>query len=50
MAVHHAKSGEVVDLKPLGNKLRSARTTAIATSLCLNRRSRLLATSDFFVF
>jgi quercetin dioxygenase-like cupin family protein len=32
MAVHHAKSGEVVDLQPLGNKLRSARTTAIVKS------------------
>lgn len=29
MAVHHARPGEVVDLKPLGEGLRNARTTAI---------------------
>ncbi len=29
MAVHHAGSGEVVDLRPLGAKLHDARTTAI---------------------
>ena len=29
MAVHHAGSGEVVDLRPLGAELRDARTTAI---------------------
>jgi quercetin dioxygenase-like cupin family protein len=32
MAVHHAGSGEVVDLRPLGEKLRDARTTAIVKS------------------
>jgi quercetin dioxygenase-like cupin family protein len=29
MAVPHAKPGEIVDLKPLGPKLRDAKTTAI---------------------
>ena len=29
MAVHHAGSGEVVDLRPLGAKLHDERTTAI---------------------
>lgn len=29
MAMHHAGPGEVVDLQPLGDGLRSARTTAI---------------------
>ena len=29
MALHHAKAGEVVDLRPLGDRLRDARTTAI---------------------
>ena len=32
MAVHHAGSGEVVDLQPLGAKLQDARTTAIVKS------------------
>ncbi len=32
MAVHHARPGEVVDLKPLGDGLRDARTTAIVKS------------------
>jgi len=32
MAVHHAGSGEVVDLRPLGAKLQDARTTAIVKS------------------
>ncbi|AWM86768.1 cupin [Microvirga sp. 17 mud 1-3] len=32
MAIHHAKSGEVVDLQPLGDGLRNARTTAIVKS------------------
>lgn len=32
MAVHHAGSGEVVDLRPLGVKLQDARTTAIVKS------------------
>lgn len=32
MAVHHAGSGEVVDLRPLGGKLHDARTTAIVKS------------------
>lgn len=29
MALHHARSGEVVDLKPLGPDLKAARTTAV---------------------
>lgn len=29
MALHHASSGEVVDLSPLGSKLSQARTTAL---------------------
>jgi quercetin dioxygenase-like cupin family protein len=29
MAVHHAKSGEIVDLQPLGGALKDAKTTAI---------------------
>jgi quercetin dioxygenase-like cupin family protein len=29
MALHHAKSGEVVDLGPLAENLRSAQTTAL---------------------
>ncbi len=29
MALHHAKAREIVDLKPLGSKLKDARTTAI---------------------
>jgi len=32
MAVHHAGSGEVVDLRPLGANLQNARTTAIVKS------------------
>ena len=32
MAVHHAGSGEVVDLRPLVDKLHDARTTAIVKS------------------
>jgi quercetin dioxygenase-like cupin family protein len=32
MAMHHAGSGEVVDLRPLGDKLHDARTTAIVKS------------------
>ena len=32
MALHHAKPGEVVDLRPLGGGLRDARTTAIVKS------------------
>lgn len=32
MALHHAKSGEVVDLNPLGTVLRSAHTTALVKS------------------
>jgi quercetin dioxygenase-like cupin family protein len=29
MAVHHAASGEIVDLQPLGHTLKDAKTTAI---------------------
>lgn len=29
MAVHHAQPGEIVDLQPLGDRLRSSKTTAI---------------------
>jgi quercetin dioxygenase-like cupin family protein len=29
MAVHHATSGEIVDLQPLGHTLKDAKTTAI---------------------
>lgn len=29
MALHHADAGEVVDLRPLGDRLADARTTAI---------------------
>lgn len=29
MAMHHAKSGEVVDLRPLGNKLAETKPTAL---------------------
>lgn len=32
MALHHAKAGEIVDLKPLGNDLPNSRTTAIVKS------------------
>ena len=32
MAIRHAKSGEVVDLRPLGEDLKQARTTAIVKS------------------
>jgi quercetin dioxygenase-like cupin family protein len=32
MALHHAKSGEVVDLHPLGQELRHAHTTALVKS------------------
>jgi quercetin dioxygenase-like cupin family protein len=32
MAVHHASAGEVVDLRPLGEALSRARTTAIVKS------------------
>lgn len=32
MAVHHAKPGEIVDLRPLGEGLRSAITTALVKS------------------
>lgn len=29
MALHHAKAGEVVDLRPLADKLKNAKTAAI---------------------
>ncbi|MCA0201461.1 MAG: cupin [Proteobacteria bacterium] len=29
MAIHHAEAGEVVDLRPLGGKLKETKTTAI---------------------
>ena len=29
MAMHHAKAGEVVDLRPLGSALKDAKTTAL---------------------
>lgn len=29
MGLHHAKAGEVVDLRPLGNNLKDAKTAAI---------------------
>lgn len=29
MAIHHAAAGEVVDLRPLGQKLRETKTTAL---------------------
>lgn len=29
MALHHAKPGEIVDLRPFGSRLRGARTAAI---------------------
>lgn len=32
MALHHAKPGEIVDLRPLGQKLKEAGTTAIIKS------------------
>jgi quercetin dioxygenase-like cupin family protein len=32
MALHHANSGEIVDLSPLGAALRSAHTTALVKS------------------
>jgi quercetin dioxygenase-like cupin family protein len=32
MALHHAKSGEIVDLSPLGEGLQSAQTTALVKS------------------
>lgn len=32
MAVHHARPGEIVDLRPLGEGLRNSRTTAIVKS------------------
>ena len=32
MAVHHARAGEIVDLRPLGAELKRARTTAIVKS------------------
>jgi quercetin dioxygenase-like cupin family protein len=32
MAVYHAKAGEIVDLQPLGEALKDARTTAIVKS------------------
>lgn len=32
MALHHAKSGEIVDLRPLGPRLKDARTVAIIKS------------------
>jgi quercetin dioxygenase-like cupin family protein len=32
MAVHHAKAGEIVDLRPLGEDLKHAKTTAIVKS------------------
>jgi quercetin dioxygenase-like cupin family protein len=32
MAIRHAKAGEVVDLQPLGEGLRNARTTALVKS------------------
>jgi quercetin dioxygenase-like cupin family protein len=32
VALHHAKPGEVVDLGPLGSKMKDAKTTAIIKS------------------
>jgi len=32
MALHHAKSGEIIDLRPLGPKLKDAKTAAIIKS------------------
>lgn len=32
MAIHHADPGEIVDLRPLGSGLKTARTTAIVKS------------------
>lgn len=32
MALHHVKSGEIVDLRPLGGELRNAHTTALVKS------------------
>lgn len=32
MALHHAKPGEVIDLRPIGSDLRGARTEAIIKS------------------
>ena len=32
MALHHAKPGEVVDLRPLGSKLKNTRTAAVVKS------------------
>lgn len=32
MALHHAKSGEIVDLRPIGHELKHAKTAAIVKS------------------
>jgi quercetin dioxygenase-like cupin family protein len=32
MALHHARSGEIVDLSPLGSALRNTHTTALVKS------------------
>jgi quercetin dioxygenase-like cupin family protein len=32
MALHHVKPGEIVDLKPLGEKLNGTKTSALAKS------------------
>jgi quercetin dioxygenase-like cupin family protein len=32
MATHHAKSGEIVNLRPLGNALATTKTTALVKS------------------
>lgn len=32
MALHHAKPGEVIDLRPLGTTLREAKSTAVIKS------------------
>jgi hypothetical protein len=39
MALQHAKAGEIVDLRPLGPKLKDAKTSAMQQEpyLCANR-------------
>jgi len=35
MALHHASSGELIDIRPLASKLKNARTATLYKSVCL---------------
>lgn len=47
MALEHAKSGEIVDLSPLGTKLRHAHTTALVKTDSFEAIRLVLKAGDF---